>query len=259
MPEQSRSTPLAVVILAAGKGTRMKNPDKAKVMYEIDGKPMVEYVVELAGTLQANRTLLIVGWKKETVIDHISARHPHVEFVHQDQQLGTGHAVLQAESLLDGFAGDVLVLSGDVPLLTEKTVKALLGYHQMSQATATILTAELDDPTGYGRIVRGEGDNVERIVEQKDASRKELAITEINSGIYVFEKEKLIRGLHKITPENAQREYYLTDVFGEFWKSGWKVSAVKAIDSVEVMGINDLAQLEQARRLLQERKAGTSG
>jgi UDP-N-acetylglucosamine diphosphorylase/glucosamine-1-phosphate N-acetyltransferase len=256
MPEQPKAPQLAVVIMAAGKGTRMKNPEMAKVMYEIMGKPMVEYVVDLAAKLQAQRTLLIVGWQKESVKSHVAAVFPSVEFVEQNEQRGTGHAVMQTTAALEAFEGDLLVLSGDVPLLTEKTARALLGYHRASKATATILTAELSDPSGYGRIVRNSDDSVQKIVEHKDASKKELAITEINSGIYLFSKEKLFACLRDLKPTNAQGEYYLTDVFESFWKNKWLVSAVKVIDAIEVMGINDLAQLEEARRLMERRTAG---
>jgi UDP-N-acetylglucosamine pyrophosphorylase len=251
--ELSKPTKLAVIILAAGKGTRMNNPDMAKVMYPMQGKPMVEYVTELAAKLQAERTLIIVGWQKESLIAHISKVNPRVDFIEQAQQLGTGHAVLQTEKALGGFEGDVLVLSGDVPLLTEKTVRALIGYHGTTGAVATILTAEIDDPAGYGRIVRNDDGSVKRIVEDKDASKKELAIREINSGIYVFDKEKLFECLRLVKPDNAQGEYYLTDVFEFFWKNQYRVSAVKAIDSIEVIGINDPAQLEAARVLMASR------
>jgi UDP-N-acetylglucosamine pyrophosphorylase len=248
-----KSTKLCVVILAAGKGTRMKNPDVAKVMFEISGKPMVEYVVDLAKKLQALRTILVVGWQKDSVTEHIAKVYPGVEFVEQNEQLGTGHAVLQTADALKEFEGDVLVLSGDVPLLSEKTARALIGYHRQSDAVATILTAEVADPSGYGRIVHNPDGSVKRIVEHKDASKKELAITEINSGIYVFEKEKLFGCLAQLTPNNVQGEYYLTDVFEMFWKNKWRVSAVKAIDAFEVMGINDLSQLEGAQSILASR------
>ena len=251
MPDPTKQTMLAVTIMAAGKGTRMKNPEKAKVMYEINDKPMVEYVVELASRLQAHCTLLIIGWQKQLVIEHFSKLNYKVEFVEQNEQLGTGHAVIQTIEPLKDFLGDVLVLSGDVPLLTEKTAKALIGYHCTSEAVATILTAELEDPAGYGRIVHNDDGSVKKIVEHKDASKKELTIKEINSGIYVFNKEKLFECLPLLKPNNVQGEYYLTDVFELFWKNNWRVSAVKAIDAVEVMGINDLKQLEEAQKMME--------
>ena len=250
MPDPTKSTSLAVVILAAGKGTRMKNPEIAKVMYEINNRPMVDYVVELSGKLLAARTLVVVGWQKQLVVDYLSKNRTGVEFVEQTEQLGTGHAVLQTREPLTDFEGDVLVLSGDVPLLTEKTARALIGYHRASDAVATILTAELDDPSGYGRIIHNDDDSVKKIVEHKDATKKELAIKEINSGIYLFDKQKLFTCLHRITTNNAQGEYYLTDVFELFWKNEWRVSAVKALDAVEVMGINDLEQLESAQQTM---------
>jgi UDP-N-acetylglucosamine pyrophosphorylase len=256
MAEPQKAPPLAVVIMAAGKGTRMKNPDMAKVMYEIDDRPMVAYVVDLAAKLQASRTLLVVGWQKASVIAHIGATFPSVEFVEQNEQRGTGHAVMQTMPALKEFEGDLLVLSGDVPLLSEKTARALLGYHRASAASATILTADLDDPTGYGRIIRNSDDSVERIVEHKDASKKELSVKEVNSGIYLFNKERLFACLGELTPNNAQGEYYLTDVFASFWRNKWLVSAVKVIDPIEVMGINDLDQLEVARRIMGERENG---
>ena len=233
--------------MAAGKGKRMKNPGMAKVMYELNGKPMIEYVALTATALKPERILLVVGWQKQSVIDYIAQIFPDTIFVEQNEQLGTGHAVLQTKSKLEDFNGDVLVLSGDVPALKEQTASALVGYHRTSEASATILTAELDDPFGYGRIIRNDDGSVKRIVEEKDATEKERAIKEINSGIYVFDKMKLFEALEHITPNNAQGEYYLTDVFEMFWKKQWKVSAVKAVDSFEVIGINTADQLEFVR------------
>lgn len=255
MIELAKSGKLAVVILAAGKGTRMNNPSMAKVMYEINGRPMVEYVVALAATLGADRTLAVVGWQKQSVVDHLMKIGASVEFVDQEEQRGTGHAVQQTAEALKEWDGDVLVLSGDVPLLAEKTVRSLIGYHRTSDASATILTVELPDPAGYGRVIRQSDGSVKKIVEQKDASKKELAVKEVNAGIYVFAREKLFRALREIRPENAQSEYYLTDVFELFRKNQWRVSAVKAIDAVEVMGINDLEQLQAAASALSSRTA----
>jgi|WetSurMetagenome_2_1015567.scaffolds.fasta_scaffold114574_2 UDP-N-acetylglucosamine pyrophosphorylase len=253
MPEQSKQKPLAIVIMAAGKGTRMNNPAMAKVMYEIAGRPMVEYVVDCALTLAPQKILVIVGWQKGDVIAYLSERKPGVEFVSQDQQMGTGHAIMQTTEALKEFPGDVLVLSGDVPLLTEKTLRALHGYHTTSGASATILTAEVPDPAGYGRIVRNDDGTVKKIVEHKDATKKEQLIQEINSGIYLFDREKVFDALTKITPNNVQKEYYLTDVFEIFWKNKWPVAAVKALDPIEVAGINNPDQLEEARKIMELR------
>lgn len=258
MPDSRSQRSLAVVILAAGKGTRMRNPEMAKVMYPIAGRPMVEYVTDLARAIGAARILLVVGWRKETVIEHFSGAGGSVEFVSQDKQLGTGHAVLQAEEALAGFDGDVLVLSGDVPLLTEKTLRALIGYHGTTGAAATILTAEVPDAAGYGRVVRNSDESVLRVVEDRDATPAEKAITEINSGIYVFDREKLFRALNAITTDNVQGEYYLTGVFEIFAGNDWRISAVRCLDPAEVAGINDLEQLESARLLMLAR-TGESG
>ena len=244
---------MAILILAAGKGKRMENPEMAKVMYDISDKPMIEHVVLLTAKLRPQRTLLIVGWQKEAVIDYVSGRHPDVKFVEQPQQLGTGHAVLQARNELSDFDGDILVLSGDVPLLTEETVEALVGYHRSSEAAATILSAEFEDPSGYGRVVRNEDGSVKRIVEDKDATKEERAIKEINSGIYVFDRRKMFECIELLKPDNAQKEYYLTDIFESFWKNSWRVSAVKALDPIEVIGINTAEQLERARAVVASR------
>jgi len=241
---------LAVVVMAAGKGTRMNNPSVAKVMYTINDRPLVEWVVDLAVRLDSSRTVVVVGWQKDSVIEHLAATHPPVRCVEQNPQLGTGHAVMQAEKELRSFAGDVLVLSGDVPLLTYRTTRSLIDSHRASGATATVLTAVLDDATGYGRIIREQGGGVSGIVEQKDATPEQRAIREINSGIYVFDAGQLFEGLRHITTDNAQREYYLTDVFRHFWRNKLPVSAVIAGDPLEVGGINTPGQLEEARRML---------
>jgi UDP-N-acetylglucosamine diphosphorylase/glucosamine-1-phosphate N-acetyltransferase len=253
MADPKKSDKLAVVILAAGKGTRMKSPETAKVMYEINGVPMIDYVIDLALKLLADRILLVVGWQKQSVIDHVAAKSEKVECVVQEEQLGTGHAVLQTMEPLREFDGEVLVLSGDVPLLSEKTAQALAGYHRISASVATILTAEVDDPAGYGRIVRNKEGFVRKIVEDKDASSQELKIREINSGIYMFNRERLFEALQQLKPDNVQGEYYLTDVFEYFWNHELQIAAVKALEPVEVMGINDLGQLEVVRQILASR------
>ncbi len=244
---------LAVVIMAAGKGTRMKNPDVAKVMYTIDEMPMVEHVVRLALRLESSRTVVIVGWKKETVIEHLARVCPSVSCVEQSPQLGTGHAVMQAEAALKDFRGDVLVLSGDVPLLGYGTLRALVDEHRSGGAAATLLTTTVEDATGYGRILRNDGGNVVGIMEQKDAAEEQKKIREINSGIYLFQKDPLFQALKHLTTDNAQHEYYLTDVFRYFWRNELPVRAVEASDPREVQGINTFAQLEEAREIFRQR------
>ncbi len=239
---------LAVVIMAAGKGTRMKDPNMAKVMFPINGKPMVEHVVDLALRLEASKIVVIVGWQKDSVIIHLKKVFgERVECVEQNPQLGTGHAVMQAEKALKNFDGDVLVLSGDVPLLSVETAASLIKLHRSTQAKATVLTAVLEDATGYGRIMRNTDGSVEGIVEHKDADPDQLEIREINSGIYVFDARLLLESLKHVTPTNAQKEYYLTDVFHYFWRHQEKVSANIAENPVEISGINTFDQLEAAR------------
>lgn len=243
---------LAVVIMAAGKGTRMNNTDLAKVMFPISGKPMIEHVVDLALRLDASKIVVIVGWQKDSVINHLQEIFGRrVECIEQSPQLGTGHAIMQAGKALKDFDGDVLVLSGDVPLLSYETAKSLLGLHRSTQAKATVLTAVLDDATGYGRILRNLDGSVEGIVEHKDAAPEQLEIREINSGIYVFDSQLLLESLKHITPTNAQKEYYLTDVFHYFWRHQKKVSANISENPMEISGINTLAQLEAARAVME--------
>ncbi|MBE0558351.1 MAG: NTP transferase domain-containing protein [Proteobacteria bacterium] len=238
---------VAAVIMAAGKGTRMKDPTRAKVMYEIDGKPMIHSVVDLAYALEAKRVIVVVGHQAEVVELYLRESHSDIECVLQAQQLGTGHAVLQARESLDGFNGSVIVLSGDVPLLRRSTMESLLHHHEETRATATILTAALADPSGYGRIIRNSHSSVEKIIEHRDANDQERAINEINSGIYVFDNARLFDALTHINAHNAQNEYYLTDVFEYFWKNHWKVSALIAKDPLEIRGVNTPDQLEEAR------------
>ena len=241
------ATKLTVLILAAGKGTRMKDPDRAKVMFELHEKPMIHYVVDLAYALRASRVIVIVGYQRESVMAYIHQSHPDAEAVVQAEQLGTGHAVLQADGTLKGTDGDILILSGDVPLLRKKTLESLIRQHRLSKAIATILTAEPDDTTGYGRVIRNHDGSVKKIVEERDADAGELAVREINSGIYLFHTPALFDGLKHISPHNTQDEYYLTDVFEYFWRRHMVVSAVKASNPDEIQGINTVEQLGAAR------------
>jgi UDP-N-acetylglucosamine pyrophosphorylase len=243
----------ATVIMAAGKGTRMKNSEKAKVMFEVAGKPMIQHVVNLSLALKSSRIIAVVGFYRETVTTYVDRVSPSVEFAVQEPQLGTGHAVMQAKNLLGDFHGDVLVLSGDVPLLREQTIRELISVHREKNAVATILTADLEDPSGYGRVLRGGDDNVVGIVEHKDATDDQRKVREINSGIYIFDNVHLFDALSHITTHNAQNEYYLTDVFGYYWKHGMRVAAKKAVDFDEVRGINTVEQLQEANEILKKR------
>jgi UDP-N-acetylglucosamine pyrophosphorylase len=243
----------AAIIMAAGQGKRMKNPDTAKVLYEVGGKPMIGHVVELAHACHASPVVVIIGHQREAVREYLDTLDAGVVTCVQDPQLGTGHAVMQAEGVLEKHHGDVIVLSGDVPLLRQSTIGNILKVHQETDASVTVLTAEMPDPTGYGRIVRRDDGSVEKIVEHRDATEEELGIGEINSGIYVFKTKDLFSTLKKLNPHNAQAEYYLTDVFGIFRSEGKRISAVRAQDRDEINGVNTVEQLERVNEWYAER------
>ena len=237
------------IILAAGKGTRMKSR-LPKVLHKVCGRPMLAHVIRAASEAGVPKNIVIIGHEAETVRQTIG---PEVEWVYQSEQLGTGHAVMQAEPLLADFEGQVLVLCGDIPLITPNTLTQLMQTHTSSGNAVTVLTALMDDPTGYGRIVRGTKGRVHDIVEHKDASAAQLKINEINTGIYCFEGRKLFAGLQKITPANAQGEYYLTDVLSILKKNRGIIGAVQVRDPYETMGINDRVQLAKAEKILLQR------
>lgn len=241
---------IATVIMAAGKGTRMKS-DLPKVLHKLNGRSMVHYVIDLAEKIQSEKIVLIIGHKKELVREECSSRN--VEFAVQSPQLGTGHAVQVTESHFRDYNGSLLVLSGDVPLLTKDSIQALIDQHRQSSAIATLLTAELEDPTGYGRIVRDTSGSVKTIVEHKDAGKDQLEIKEINVGIYIFEAQALFNALKQIKNDNAQGEYYLPDVIPMFIEQGDKVGAVVSQSFDETRGINTIDQLKEAETILNKR------
>ncbi len=238
------------VIMAAGKGTRMKS-DLPKVLHTINGRPLIHYVIDLANQAHSSKIILIIGHKKELVEE--TCRDMGVEFVVQNPQLGTGHAVQMTEPLLKDYDGNVLVLSGDVPLLTVQTVNMLVESHRKDGAVATLLTSELDDPSGYGRIIRDDRDFVRKIVEDKDASPAEAGVHEINVGIYIFQSAPLFAALKQVKNDNAQGEYYLPDVISIFISEGKKVKAVKTPNFDETRGINTVEQLKTAETILKNR------
>ncbi len=242
--------PLAVAILAAGKGKRMGNPDQAKVLAQLNGTPLLGYVLATAATLQPQRVVVIVGHQREAVIDYVHSVMPEARCVVQDQQLGTGHAVQQTASELADLDADVLILSGDVPLLSEATLLAMLKDHRQHQAVLTVLTTIVPDPSGYGRIIRSEGGLLERIVEHKDASPAELEIAEINSGVYLVRSADLFAALAQVQNANAQGEFYLTDIADILGRQGASVRVFTAADWHEVHGINTPDDLAQAARIL---------
>jgi len=241
---------MSTAIMAAGKGTRMKS-DLPKVLHKMNGRSMVHYVIDLAEKINSEKIVLIVGHKKELVEEECKNRK--VEFAEQSPQLGTGHAIQMTEPEFNGYDGDILVLSGDVPLLTEKSIKALIKEHKKTKATATLLTADLDDPFGYGRIIRSSDDSVEGIVEHKDASENQLKIKEINVGIYLFDARHLFAALKNVKNENSQGEYYLPDVIPMFIENCLDVRAVKSESFDETRGINNIDQLKEAETILNER------
>ncbi|MBL8017705.1 MAG: NTP transferase domain-containing protein [Ignavibacteria bacterium] len=246
---------LAVAILAAGLGKRMKSPDKPKVMFEINGKPMIGYVVDLAFRVNAEKVVPIVGHHREQVINYLNENFPgkDIEYAVQAEQLGTGHAVMQTEGLLKDFDGDILILSGDVPLLKFETVEKLINEHFSGGNDATLLTTEFGNSTGYGRIVRDENGRFRKIVEEKDATEEEKSIKEINPAIYIVKAGLLFDALSKISPENNQKEYYLTDIF-HFIPNG-KIGTVITSDELEVTGVNSIEQLKEMETALNNRKS----
>jgi bifunctional UDP-N-acetylglucosamine pyrophosphorylase/glucosamine-1-phosphate N-acetyltransferase len=239
----------AAVILAAGRGTRMKST-LPKVLHAVAGLPMALYPARLAQALGCDPTVLVVGHEAAAVKSTLAGEG--LQFALQEEQLGTGHALLCARGQLADFTGTLLLLCGDVPLLRAETLERLLAFHQAQAAAVTVLTAEMADPHGYGRIVR-DGEEVLRIVEEKDASLKEKAIREINTGIYAFEAPFVFEALGNVGRDNAQGEYYLTDVLALARAAGRKVCALVAGDAEETMGINDRVQLARAGFLMRHR------
>ena len=245
--------PAVVVILAAGEGTRMRSA-LPKVLHRVAGRSLVEHVVESAAHLAPERIVVVVGHGREQVTAHIAEISPWVTTVVQEEQRGTGHAVrvtLDAIGAIDG--GPIVVLTGDTPLLTGFTLETLLAHHSTSGAAATVLTAVLDDPTGYGRIVRSADGQVRQIVEHRDADEAVLSINEINSGMYAFDAAQLATALAQVTSANAQGEEYLTDVIAILRTSGARVEAIAASDPTEIMGVNDRVQLAEAGALMRDR------
>ncbi len=247
----SASAPLAIVVIAAGKGTRMRSP-LAKVLHPLAGRPLVTHVLDAAVSLQPQHTVVIVGHQAEAV-RQVCAPYG-VTCVLQEPQLGTGHAVAQAEPVLADFPGDVVVLYGDVPLLQPATLRTLCDTHQRQQATLTVLTAHLDPPTGYGRIVRDSAGRIARIVEERDASEAERALHEINSGVYCLKASFLFPALHRVGQRNAQGEQYLTDVVAIAVAERQHVADLAVTDTHEVCGVNTPDELAQLNTLLQQRQ-----
>lgn len=242
---------LAVVILAAGKGTRMKSSE-AKVLLSLARQPILSYPIETVYALKPDRLIVVVGYRAEDVIARFHDQR--IEFVRQDQQLGTGHAVRQAESNLADYKGDVLVLCGDMPLVKLETLEGLIKQHRTSGAHCTMLTLKTPDSKDFGRILRDANGAIIRIVEQRDASASEKGIDEYNAGVYCLESGLLFRALGEIDNNNAQKEYYLTDIIKYMVGKQLKVEAVQTQDADEIFGINTEDDLKKAEQLLQARR-----
>ena len=247
---------LATVILAAGKGKRMKNPDKSKVMYELSRKPLIEYIVNLALKIDSKKIVIIVGHQKQSVIDFIRERFSDevskIKFTHQDEQLGTGHAVMQTSDELKTFDGDVLILSGDVPLLSYDTVERFISFHANNNFTASLLSAIFEDPFGYGRIIREDSGKFIDILEEKDAGQDVKKIKEINSGIYLVDCKNLFEALQTLKTDNVQGEYYITDIFKYFKEKDSKIGAIPVENNLEITGINTIEQLNEMEKIISD-------
>jgi bifunctional UDP-N-acetylglucosamine pyrophosphorylase/glucosamine-1-phosphate N-acetyltransferase len=246
----------AVVILAAGEGKRMKSA-RSKLLHEVAGHSLLSYAVSAATSLQPEHIVVVVGHGRDQVQAHLDEIAPHVTTAVQEQQLGTGHAVQVALERLGAVSGEVVVTYGDVPMLATETLSALLDEHRRQQAAVTVLTAEVPDPTGYGRILRDADGAVQSIIEHRDADEAQRAIREINSGIYVFAAETLRSALTELAPTNDQGELYLTDVLGLARRDGRVVAALVTDDLWQTEGVNDRVQLaainaEMNRRILDD-------
>jgi len=239
----------AVIIMAAGKGKRMKS-NLPKVLHNLAGKPILNYVLKTVDQLKAKRKIIVVGYKSEKIKELIGDK---IEYAEQVKQLGTAHAVLQTKRLLSDFEGDVLILSGDVPFLNINTLTKFLKYHQDNKFSCTLITTTLENPYGYGRIIRDQVGEITGIIEEVDLSENEKIINEINSGIYCFKKEDLFLALDKIVPDNKQGEYYLTSTAKILLKDGLNIGNLMVKDCSEVLGINTRLDLANASQKVYQR------
>ncbi|WP_279433599.1 bifunctional UDP-N-acetylglucosamine diphosphorylase/glucosamine-1-phosphate N-acetyltransferase GlmU [Actinomadura sp. KC345] len=246
------SRPAAVIVLAAGEGTRMKSRT-SKVLHELCGRSMLGHVLAAARELEPERLVVVVGHRREQVVEHLAQAAPDAESAVQEKQSGTGHAVRMALEQTGALDGTVVVTNGDHPLLRGETLRALVRAHEDEGNAATVLTTEMPDATGYGRMVRAADGSVAAIVEHKDATEEQRAINEINVGMYAFDGALLADALKRVTTDNAKGEEYLTDVVAILRGDGHRAGAHLAADWVETQGVNDKVQLAQARRQLNDR------
>jgi bifunctional UDP-N-acetylglucosamine pyrophosphorylase / glucosamine-1-phosphate N-acetyltransferase len=244
-----------VVVLAAGKGTRM-NSARSKVLHRVAGQPMIEHVLATAEALAPKSTTVVVGHQADALMAALGSR-PGLTFVVQEPQLGTAHALLTTESVLQGQTGTLILLSGDVPLLSLETLQSLVDRHTSAGAAATVVTAVVDNPHGYGRCIRGStesGEQIARIVEEKDANSAQRQIREINSGIYAFSLDRLFDAVRSIAAENAQKEYYLPDLVQIYRRQGLVVETVTVSNPDEIRGINSRIELAAVSRIVRDQK-----
>lgn len=240
---------LSAIVLAAGKGTRMKSKQH-KVLHPVCGKPIIDHIVDQLAKIEVSEIIFVVGHQSEVIETYLGGK---ASFVKQKEQLGTAHAVMQVKPILENVSGMTLVLNGDHPLYTDKTFVNFIEKHEQSGAAASILTAHFDDATGYGRIVRNANNEVDYIVEHKDATDEERAIKEVNTGTYIFDNQKLFWALNQVKNNNAQGEYYLPDVISILKGRGERIHAVEIPDSREAMGINDRIQLAEVDAFMRQR------
>ncbi|MCX6156175.1 MAG: sugar phosphate nucleotidyltransferase [Candidatus Kapabacteria bacterium] len=242
---------LSVVILAAGKGKRMNNPNMAKVMAPLGDKPLITYVLEQVQKLNPKKIIVVVGHQKESVIEYIKFINiQNLFFAEQNDQLGTGHAVAQAAEYLMNDNGNVLILAGDVPLLKSESLTAFIEMHTKTSSVASDMTAIAANPFGYGRIVRDSSGNFIKIVEEKDTKPEEKLINEINSGIFIVKSKSLFNALNLVSNKNAQGEYYLTDIIEILRNENKKVSAFICAEFDELQGVNSVEDLKRCEDFL---------
>ncbi len=239
------------IILAAGQSTRM-NTKTAKVLHEVCGRPMLEWVLDACRVAGVQKHIVVVGYGKEQIIDRYKDAGD-VEFVEQTEQKGTGHAVMCCRENLAGFTGQTLILCGDAPLIRTETLKVLIEKHEQEKSAVTLATAVMSDPSGYGRIIRDGYGNIQGILEHNDCDKRQRAITEINPGYFCFQTPLLLEALDKITPNNVKNEYYLTDALHLLLEDGYKATAVTAVAAEDAMGVNNRQQLSLVGKIMQDR------
>lgn len=239
---------LSALILAGGEGKRMKS-DKPKALSEVLGKPMLGWIIDSLRDGKIDDICVVTGSKKEYIYEYLQNLPFVIETAYQAERLGTGHAVMMAKDFLSRIKGDVVILGADAPFMDTETITEAYKLHKETDASATVISARVDDPTGYGRIVRNDDDSFKAIVEQKDADEQTAKITEVNSGAYWFDTEKLLSVLDEISSDNAAHEYYLPDALKLLLKKGLRISAFTASSPYTVLGANDPEQLKQLNEI----------